>query len=155
MGWRGRTMARGPNLTDEQIERIKQVFAETGSVRGTARALSMPVSAVKTHCKQTDGYAQLRTEKRTALIGAIAEELATVRQLYLDHLKQPAVIAAASAKDAATIVGIFTDKHQLVTGEATERSEHVHSDDARVLLAQKVDEIAKRRLARQDSEKAI
>jgi hypothetical protein len=143
-------MGRGPHLTDEQIERIKQTFADTGSVRGTARALSMPVSTVALHCKRTDEYEQIRTEKYTALIGNIAEELAAVRQLYLDHLKQPAVIAAASAKDAAVIVGIVTDKYQLITGEATERSEHVHTDDARAQLAERADEISARRTARSD-----
>lgn len=141
---------RGANLTDEQIERIKQVFADTGSVRGTARALSLPVSTVKTHCKRTDEYVQIRTEKRTALIGNIAEELAAVRQLYLDHLKQPLVIASASAKDAAVIVGVFTDKHQLVTGEATERTEHVDATDARTELARRADELSARRATRSD-----
>lgn len=143
-------MTRGPNLTDEQIERIKQVFADCGSVRGTARSLSLTVSTVQPHCKRTDEYVQLRTEKRTALIGNIAEELAEVRQLYLNHLKEPGVIAAASAKDSAVIVGIATDKHQLVTGEATERSEHVDATDARNRLVARVDEIASRRAAHGD-----
>lgn len=143
-------MGRGANLTHEQVERIKQVFADTGSVRGTARAVSLSVSTVQPHCKRTDEYEHIRTEKRTALIGDIAEELAAVRQLYLDHLKQPLVIASASAKDAAVIVGVFTDKFQLVTGEATERTEHVDATDARNQLAGRIDEIATRRASRSD-----
>jgi hypothetical protein len=141
-------MGRGPNLSDEQIERIKQVYAETGSIRGTARTLSMPVSSVETHCRQTDEYVQIRTEKRTTLIGNIADELAEVRQLYINHLKEPAVIAAASAKDSAVIVGIATEKHQLVTGEATERTEHTNADDVRAKFGNRLDELGRRRAER-------
>jgi predicted transcriptional regulator len=143
---------RGQKITPEIVERIKALYAETENIRQTARELRIPESTVRNHVKQDDEFAQVRAEKREALIGDIAEELAAVRQLYLDHLKQPEVIAAASAKDAAVIVGVFTDKHQLVTGEATERTEHTNADDARSRLAGRLDDLAARRAARADRE---
>jgi hypothetical protein len=145
-------MGRGANLSEVQIERIKQVFADIGSVRGTARTVGLPVSTVAPHCKRTDEYEQIRTEKRAAIVATIAEELAEVQRLYLAHLKEPGVIAGTSAKDSMIVVGTAVDKEQLITGKPTERTEHVNADDARAELARRTDELAKRRQARTDRE---
>jgi hypothetical protein len=143
---------RGQKITPEKIERIKAAYIETESLAAAAKAASVSKATAAKYIRISDEFEQVRTEKRTALIGDVAGELAAVRQLYLDHLKEPAVIAAATAKDSAIIVGVFTDKHQLVTGEATERTEHVNPDDARTELSRRIDELAKRRQARTDRE---
>lgn len=143
---------RGQRITPEKIETIKAVFAETDSLTAAAKAACVSMGTASKYAKSSDEFEELRTEKRALVIGSIAEELAEVRQLYLNHLKEVSVIAAASAKDAATVIGIVTDKEQLLTGKPTERSEHVHSDSARTAIASKVDDLAARRAARSDSE---
>lgn len=111
---------RGKKITPEQIERIKAVYAETGNVAAAAREAGVSKSTAHKYCHSaSDEFEQVRTEKRRDII----EQIAEARLLYVEHLMQPAVIAGASAKDSATIVGILTDKHQLLTGGATARTE--------------------------------
>jgi molybdenum-dependent DNA-binding transcriptional regulator ModE len=141
---------RGQKITPKQIEQIKAIYAETESLTAAAKAVGVSWATAEKYAKSSDEFEELRVEKRTVLIGSIAAELAEVRQLYLNRLKEPGVIAETSARDAALIIGITTDKFQLVTGEATERSEHVHTDDARARLAGKTDELAARRATRSD-----
>lgn len=121
---------RGKRLSDEQIERIKAVYAETGNIREAARAAGVPEATARRHVKHDDGLTQVRAQKRVEAVATVAREradfaelLADAREAYIRHLMEPAVIATADAKDAATIVGILTDKHQLVTGAATVRTE--------------------------------
>jgi hypothetical protein len=141
---------RGQKITPEQVERIKQVYAECENAAQTARKVGVPESTVRKYVKTDDEFAEVRAEKRTALIGTIAEELAEVQRLYLAHLKEPEVIAGTSAKDSIIVIGTAVDKEQLITGKPTERSEHVHTDDARNRLAGRLDELSSRRAARAD-----
>jgi hypothetical protein len=106
-----------------------------------------------------DEYATIRAAKRQELIAQTAADyvpqlLAGIGE-YLAHIRQPAVIAETDARAAIVVIATAIEKVLLLTGQATERSEHVHTDDARTLLAQKVDEIAKRRLARQEAENVV
>lgn len=121
---------RGQRISDAQIERIKAVYAETGNIREAARAAGTPESTTRRYLKRVDGLAQLRAEKRIEAVAAVAKEradfselLLDAREAYIRHLMQPEVVGSASAKDAATIVGILTDKHQLITGGVTARME--------------------------------
>jgi len=141
---------RGQQISIEQIERIKQLSFDTSNTAAIARAVGVSRATVIKYVSAKDEFDEVRHEKRVTLVAAIADELSAVRQLYLDHLKQPDVIAAASAKDSAVIVGVMTDKFQLVTGEATERREHVDATDAREQLVRRADEIEARRAARSD-----
>lgn len=121
---------RGQKITPEQIERVKAVYAETGNIREAARTAGVPEATARRYVKGDDGLTQVRAQKRVEAIAAVAHEradfaelLADARETYIRHLMQPNVIASADAKDAATIIGILTDKHQLVTGAATARTE--------------------------------
>jgi len=143
-------MGRGTPITDTQIERIKQTYAETGNLTAAAKSAGVGKATASKYVNSSDEFEQLRTEKRLATIGNIADELAEVRQLYVNHLKKPEVIATANAKDAATVVGIVTDKHQLVTGNATERTEHVDANAVRNDLTRRLDDLSARRAARLD-----
>lgn len=121
---------RGRQLSDEQIERIKAVYAETGNISQAAREAGVSKSTAAKYIVQTDHLEQVRTQKRTEAIAAVAREradfgelLAEARERYVRHLLEDEVVLQTTAKDAATIVGILTDKHQLVTGGATQRTE--------------------------------
>lgn len=140
-------MAR-KSLIPEQIERIKAVFAETGSIAEAARAGGVSKSTAHKYVHTRDEYEQLRTEKRAEVIGDVATLIAEAREKYVRHLMQPDVIASADAKDAATVIGILTDKHQLITGGATARTEAMSAADARAQLAAQFDELAARRKQR-------
>lgn len=122
-------MAR-EKLTDAQIERIKAVYAETGNKSEAARAAGVSRTSALRYITADAQMDSLRQQKRVEAIATVAREradfaelLADAREAYIRHLMEPTVIATADAKDAATIVGILTDKHQLVTGAATARTE--------------------------------
>ena len=121
---------RGKRIDDVQIERIKAVYAETGNIREAARAAQVPEATARRYVKHDDGLAQVRAQKRGEAVEQVAREradfaelLADAREQYIRHLMTPEVMATADAKDAATIVGILTDKYQLITGGATARTE--------------------------------
>lgn len=137
---------RGQKITPEQIERIKAVYAETGNVAAAARAAGVTKSTAHKYCHAShDEFEQVRTEKRLDII----EQIAEARRLYVEHLMKPEVIADADAKDAATVFGILTDKHQLLIGGATARTETtVSGESVRATLAQRLDELAARRTAK-------
>lgn len=140
-------MAQGKAITDEQIELIKATFAETGSVRASARAAKVSVSTAKKYAGSRDGFEQLRTEKRVDII----ESLADARIILLASMVDESALKKASLHEKAVAFGIVTDKHQLLTGEATERHEHRDANQAREALARRIDELAERRRARGDS----
>lgn len=136
-------MRKGQKVPPELIERIKAIYAETGSYAETARQCGVSTSTAKHYADLADDLEELRKEKRSDIIARIAE----VRALYVDHLAKPAILAATTSKDAAVIVGILTDKHQLLSGEPTER--HEHSDSPAERLSRRMDELAARRRARE------
>jgi AcrR family transcriptional regulator len=141
---------RGTPISNEQVERIKQLAIDTSNTAAIARAVGVSRATVLKYVGVKDEFDEVRHEKRVELIGAVADEFVSVRQLYLNHLKEPAVIAAANAKDSAVIVGVLTDKHQLVTGEATERTEHTNGDDVRAKFSHQIDELERRRAEHRD-----
>lgn len=138
-------MAQGQRLSDRQIETIRLAFAETGSQREAARRAGCSPSSVKRYMADPDDeLTQLRTQKKADII----EEIAAVRLELLNAMKTPEKIAKASMAELATSFGILTDKHQLMTGKATARTEQsppliVWSDDEVAALA----EMAERRTA--------
>ena len=128
-------------ITDKQVETIKAAYAETGSITQAARQAGVSLSTAHVYVRSNDSFEDVRREKRLDII----EEIARVRQLYIEHLAKPEVMATATAKDAATVFGILTDKHQLLTGEATERKEHLDPDAARERRRRRIEEMAERR----------
>lgn len=133
---------RGRKLGPETIERIKAIYAETGSKAEAARQCGVSRTTVFNYADASDEFDEARREKRVDIIARVAE----ARALYLEHLADPAIVAATDAKDATVIFGILTDKHQLLSGEATERHEHIDSPADR--LSRRMDELAARRRAK-------
>jgi hypothetical protein len=113
-------MAQGQRLTDRQIETIRLAYAETGSQREAARRAKCAVSAVKKYIAPViDDLEHLRTQKKADII----EEIAAVRLVLLAAMKSPAKLDKASMAELATSFGILTDKHQILTGGVTARTE--------------------------------
>lgn len=133
---------RGQKITPHQVEALKQFYAETGNVAAAARQAGIPYATAAAYVKNGDEFDKLRVEKRADII----DEIAKARLLYLAHLSRPETIAGAEAKDAATVFGILTDKHQLLTGKATERREHMDIGTAREDLKRRLDRMARRTL---------
>jgi hypothetical protein len=132
---------RGRKITPEQIETIKAIYAETESLTRAAEAAGVSLSTASNYVRSNDEFEEVRSEKRFDIIEAIAR----ARQLYAEHLAKPEVVAQADPKDAATVLGILTDKHQLLTGKATERKENVNPETARENLRRRLGEMAERR----------
>jgi hypothetical protein len=133
---------RGREISPEQVEVLKATYAETGSVTQAAEAAGVGKATASKYVRSDDEFERLRTEKRLDII----DEIARVRLLYIEHLAEDAVVGATDARDAATVLGILTDKHQLLTGRATERREQVNVDSAREQLKDRIEGIARRGL---------
>lgn len=129
-------MAQGQRLTDEQVETIRAVFSEGGSLGDAARAAACSKNSARKYAPPPDdNLAQLRTEKKADIISRIAE----VRSMWLEHLAEEDVIAKADGRESVIVFGTLTDKHQLMTGAATSRTETGPPDSGRFTL----DEIEK------------
>lgn len=146
-------MARPP-ISDEQIESLKNAFANGASVDAAAKSAGVSWSSAKKYASFRDQYESLRDEKRQELIAQTAAEyvpqlLAAIGK-YIAHITQDHVIAATGARDAMIVVGTAVDKVQLLTGKPTERTEHTDADDARAKLGNRIDELERRRAERTD-----
>lgn len=91
--------------------------AEMTGIRTTAEAMSIPPSTVQYWFDDPD-FAQYRAKTREEIapeaIAIIHEALAMVRR-KLDQFEP---------RDLSVLIGVLTDKAQLLTGEATSRNEH-------------------------------
>jgi hypothetical protein len=141
-------------LSAAEIEVIKNAFANGATIDGAAKAAGVSWSTAQKYVSFRDEYEALRDEKRQELIAQAAADY--VPQLlagigdYLAHIREPAVIAETDARAAIIVIATAIDKVLLLTGQATERSEHVNVDDARSRLVAKLDELAARRATRGD-----
>jgi hypothetical protein len=143
-------------LAAGEIEIIKNAFANGATIDGAAKAAGVSWSTAQKYVSFRDEYEALREQKRQELIAQTAADyvpqlLAGIGE-YLAHIRQPAVIAETDARAAIVVIATAIDKVLLLTGQATERSEYVHTDDARSRLLARYDELAARRAARGDRE---
>lgn len=103
--------------TDADKERAIAVYVTTGNLSRTSRETGVPISTLRgwlaeqppEKVKEAREEAQAEFVRR-AWKGVIA---------HIEHLTERSAIAATSARDSATIVGILIDKIQLVTGQPT------------------------------------
>jgi hypothetical protein len=141
-------------VSDAEIEILQNAFANGATVDAAAKAAGVGWHFASKYQGVRDEYATIRDEKRRELIAQTAADyvpqlLAGIGE-YLAHIREPAVIAETDARAAIIVIATAIDKVLLLTGQATERSEHVNADDVRARLAARFDEIAARRAARGD-----
>jgi hypothetical protein len=143
-------------VSEAEIEILQNAFANGATVDAAAKAAGVGWHFAAKYQGVRDEYATIRDAKRQELIAQTAADyvphlLAGIGE-YLAHIRQPAVIAETDARAAIVVIATAIDKVQLLTGQATERSEQVHTDDVRSRLLARYDELAARRQARGDRE---
>lgn len=121
-------MSQGSRITDEQAETIRATYAMTGKLSQAAKAAGVSESTAKKYANLADGFAELRAEKLALTIEQIIVKCGDVQGKLLEALVDDAKLAKASFQEVATAFGIVTDKRQLLSGQATDRREHVAAD---------------------------
>lgn len=117
-------MARGKQTPGDKVELVKalKVLNPEMSQRDIAREAHMSKTTVLQILRDLDnddGFNAYRMQaKREQIIKAL-----DIASTYIDHLKNPEVIAKASARDSAIVAGTMIDKAQLLAGEPTQISE--------------------------------
>lgn len=119
-------MGRGRITPDETIERIKATYAETGDVQAAANAAHVSWSTARKYVGSRDEFESIRAEKRIDIIARIAE----VQIQLLDSMVDADSLKKASLSEKSVAFGIVTDKHLLLTGQATQRTENLVPDPA-------------------------
>lgn len=144
-------MPQGSRITDEQVETIRATYVMTGKLTDAAKAAGVSKSCALKYVHTSDGLEQLRTEKLAITIDEIIVKCGQVQEKLLTAMVDDTKLQRASFQEVATAFGIVTDKRQLLSGQATDRREHVSADAASKLTAEEMEQAAKirERLAQQ------
>jgi molybdenum-dependent DNA-binding transcriptional regulator ModE len=124
-------VAQGQRLSDWQIETIRLAYAETGSISHAARESGCAYNTAKSYvASHHDDLTDLRNQKKADVVAQVA----ALRIRLLEEMHTATRLSKASLYELGTLFGILTDKHQLLTGKATSRTEQtnplaVWSDD--------------------------
>ena len=114
-------MARGKRTPTEKREQVKALLYLNPdlSSKDIAQEVGLPDRTVRDilreAIKDDDTFAEYRQQKKREQIVKALDIAST----YIDHLKNPEVIAKASARDSAIVAGTMIDKAQLLAGEPT------------------------------------
>lgn len=117
-------MARGKPTPGDKRELVKalKVLNPEMSQRQIAKEAKMSKTTVQNilqDLNNDDEFNAYRAErKREQIVKAL-----DIASTYIDHLKNPEVVAKASARDSAIVAGTMIDKAQLLAGEPTQISE--------------------------------
>lgn len=136
-------MGKAATLTDEQVETIRAAYAMTGKYSEAAKAAGVSETSARRYVQLDDGLEELRAEKRVATIESIIVKCGEAQEKLLEALIDPSRIAKASMQECATAFGIVTDKRQLLSGQATDRREHVSADAASKLTPEEMEQAAR------------
>lgn len=128
-----------PPITDEQIEIIKAVFAETGKIDAAAKTAGVSWSTAQKYAGSRDEYESLRAEKRLTII----ERIAVAQGVLIDAMTDTDKLAKASLQEIGVVFGIVTDKGLLMTGQATSRNETIGGDPAARLTPEEMEQAAR------------
>ena len=117
-------MARGKKTPGDKLELVKSLkyLNPELSERDIAREVGLSKTTVHDILQELnndDKFQAYREEKKKEQIVKALDIAST----YIDHLKNPEVIAKASARDSAIVAGTMIDKAQLLAGEPTQISE--------------------------------
>jgi DNA-binding MarR family transcriptional regulator len=117
-------VARGKPTPGDKVELVKalKLLNPEMSQREIAREAKMSKTTVQNilaNLEDDEEFQKFREEKKREQIAKALDIAST----YIDHLKNPEVIAKASARDSAIVAGTMIDKAQLLAGEPTQISE--------------------------------
>lgn len=122
-------MTRGLPLTDWQTETIRAVWLLTENGSEAARAAGCSSSAANKYIREhLDELRMERQQKRPELVDVLTVLLERLVSVSFDPLK----IQQATLADTLRGIGILTDKIQLISGNATVRTESVAVDPGRL-----------------------
>jgi iron uptake system EfeUOB component EfeO/EfeM len=115
-----RALARGKPTPGDKVELVKalKLLNPEMSQRDIAKETKLPKTTVQNillDLNNDDQFQAYREEKKREQIAKALDIAST----YIDHLKNPEVIAKASARDSAIVAGTMIDKAQLLAGEPT------------------------------------
>lgn len=113
-------MAQGSKWSDEVREKAKVLLATNMSIPKTALQLNVPESTIKTWKVEWDNdgsLSELRQRKKAEWEDLYIEQAKDIINLATKRVKE--TLKDASAAQAATIAGIYTDKMRLIQGETT------------------------------------
>lgn len=140
-------MGRGRVTPIEMQERIRTTHAVAGTIAETARQLGLPESTVRKYVSpaERDEFAQIRGQKLAEELPKIVDEIAEAQRAIIKAMRDPAKIAQADMRDLATAFGILTDKHQLLTGQPTQRNHNLNEgkDPATILTPEEMEQAAR------------
>jgi DNA-binding MarR family transcriptional regulator len=113
-------VARGKPTPGDKVELVKalKLLNPEMSQREIAREAKMSKTTVQNilaNLEDDEEFQKFREEKKREQIAKALDIAST----YIDHLKNPEVIAKASARDSAIVAGTMIDKAQLLAGEPT------------------------------------
>lgn len=119
-------MPRGVPLTPDEQATLRAAFdGSGGSFRIAAAAVGCSTASARRYLRDVPkpgpAVATVATIKTTEAITAAILELAGP---LFRHMMRDEVIGAASLKDTATSLAILIDKYQLLTGQATSRTDN-------------------------------
>jgi hypothetical protein len=108
-------------LTEEQIVAIKEAYQSEGTITGAARVTGYHHRTIK---KYTEGDpTPPSAAKPPPKKEDMPPRILRVLSLMLDNFETPGVIEKMNGQQLAVAFGIMLDKHELVTGQPTTRSE--------------------------------
>lgn len=114
-------MARGKPTSTAKREQVKALLYLNPDLSSTdiSKETGVPDRTVRDILKEVmaddEAFAEYRQQKKREQIAKALDIAST----YIDHLKNPEVIAKASARDSAIVAGTMIDKAQLLAGEPT------------------------------------
>lgn len=120
-------MARRVYTDMDRARAAVMLQANDGNVKRTARELGLPVMTVSDWKQlwEREGYPENIAEVLPAAIEDLTGQMKSVVIEAVRIVREK--LPQASAKDAAWIAGVFTDKLRLIEGQATHRTETVHT----------------------------
>lgn len=126
-------------ITDEQIETVKAVFAETGKYDRAAKAAGVSWASAKKYADSRDAYESIREQKRFDIIAKLSD----AQVALIDAMVARAKTGEDNVQQIATALGITTDKVLVMTGNVTDRTETLTGDPASRLTPDELEAAAR------------
>lgn len=109
---------RGPIMTVQQEQLIHEWYPKLGNIAQTARQAGVSYAACRKYYQEHETELQAARNKHAV---DIVPTMEMVRRLALEELLNPARLAKARTHELSIIIGILTDKINVIMGQPTTR----------------------------------